>query len=117
MKPIELEKVQAKLEEYKDKEVFIHLETTNGAYASHINKNAYNVGAFIRNANVKYNQAKIVGNGKTYRVGLKMEKGWIYAEGLTDWTMHEDTKLLMAGHDREGRLMVSLQISETPFDY
>lgn len=117
MKPIDLEKVQAKLDEYKDKEVYIHLETTNGAYANHINKDAYNVGAFIRNAKVTFHQAKIVGNEKSYRVGLKMEKGWIYAEGLRDWTIHEDKKLLMAGHDKEGRLMVSLQISETPFDY
>lgn len=117
MKPIELEKVQKIIDGFKNKEVYVHLETTNGAYASHINKKAYNVGAYIRNAKVSFNQAKIVGDGKSYRVGLKMEMGWIYAEGLTDWTIHEDSKLLMAGHDREGRLMVSLQISETPFSY
>lgn len=117
MKPIELNHVQKQLEQFIDKEVYVHLETTNGAYASHFNNKAYNVGVYLRNAKVKFSRAKIVGNGKAYRVGLKMEMGWIYAEGLTDWEIYEETKLLMAGHDREGRLMVALQISETPFHY
>lgn len=117
MKPINTKEVQNRLEQLKNKKVYIHLETTNGAYASHQNSNAYNVGAYVRNARVTYNQAKIVGDGNSYRVGLKMEIGWIYAEGLTDWTIHGDNQLLMAGHDREGRLMVSLQVSETPFRY
>ncbi|WP_100010444.1 YojF family protein [Lentibacillus sediminis] len=117
MKPIVKAEVQNLLNQFINKDVYIHLETTNGAYASHLNENAYNVGAYIRNAKVSFDQAKIVQDGNIFRVGLKMEIGWIYAEGLTDWTMHEETKLLMAGHDREGRLMVSLQISETPFSY
>lgn len=118
MKPIEINKVQEMLESYVNKDVYIHLETTNGAYASHIDQNAFNVGAFIRNAKVKFNQVKLVGKDRVYRAGLKMEIGWIYAEGLTDWTLNEeDTQLLLAGHDHEGRLMVSLEISETPFSY
>ncbi|MEW9675907.1 YojF family protein [Lentibacillus sp. L22] len=114
MKPIEMDAVQQHLDRLKDKEVYIHLETTNGAYASHVNEKAYTVGAYIRNAKVKFSQAKLVGNGQSYRAGLKMEIGWIYAEGLTDWTIH-DHQLLLAGHDREGRLMVALELSETPF--
>lgn len=117
MKPIEIEKVQQKLDSFKNKEIYVHLETTNGAYASHFNNKAYNVGAYIRNAKVTFSQAKIVGDGNSYRVGLKMEIGWIYAEGVTDWTIHGDNQLLLAGHDREGRLMVSLELSETPFSY
>ncbi|WP_099159899.1 YojF family protein [Virgibacillus ndiopensis] len=117
MNPIEIESVQQQLESFIDKDVYVHLETTNGAYASHFDEKAYNVGAYIRNAQVKFSQAKIVGNGKSYRVGLKMEFGWIYAEGLTDWTIHEEKQLLLAGHDREGRLMVSLELSEVPFRY
>ncbi|SET10122.1 Protein of unknown function [Oceanobacillus limi] len=117
MKPIEIDKVQEMLESFMNKEVYVHLETTNGAYASHFNDKAYNVGVYIRNTTVSFSQAKIVGDGNSYRAGLKMEKGWIYAEGLTDWEIYEDTKLLLAGHDREGRLMVALQISETPFSY
>ncbi|WP_188454116.1 YojF family protein [Virgibacillus oceani] len=117
MNPIEIESVQQQLESFIDKDVYVHLETTNGAYASHFDDKAYNVGAYIRNAKVRFSQAKIVGNGKSYRAGLKMEFGWIYAEGLSDWTIHGDNQLLLAGHDREGRLMVSLEISEVPFRY
>lgn len=117
MKPIEINKVQEKLDQFTNKSVYIHLETTNGAYASHFNNKGVNVGAYIRNVQIVYTQAKIIGNGKAYRVGLKMGKGWIYAEGLTDWTIHEEEKLLLAGHDQEGRLMVALQISKQPFDY
>ncbi|APC49121.1 YojF family protein [Virgibacillus halodenitrificans] len=117
MKSIEMEKVQEQLDRFTNKAVYVHVETTNGAYASHFDDKAYNVGAYVRNAEVTFHQAKIVGSGNAYRVGLKMEKGWIYAEGLTDWVMQEESKMLMAGHDREGRLMVALQISETPFSY
>ncbi|OZU88774.1 hypothetical protein CIL03_10840 [Virgibacillus indicus] len=117
MKPIEIDKIQDILNRFVDKDVYIHLETTNGAYASHINDKAYNVGAYIRNAKVRFNQAKIIKDGKIYRAGLKMEIGWIYAEGLSDWEIFENEKLLLAGHDRQGRLMVSLQLSETPFNY
>ncbi|MDY0405113.1 YojF family protein [Virgibacillus sp. 179-BFC.A HS] len=114
MKPIELEKVQKTLDAFRDKEVYIHLETTNGAYTGHFNK-SLSAGAFIRNAKVSFSQAKIVPAEMGYRVGLKMELGWIYAEGITDYEMFEETKLLMAGHDDQGRLMVALEISETPF--
>ena len=115
MEPINVSKVQALLDDYINKSVYLHLETTNGAYASHINEKAYTVGAFIRNAEVKFTHAKIVGNNNVYRVGLKLEIGWVYAEGLTDWTVTEENQLLLAGHDREGRLMVALQISDQPF--
>ncbi|AVQ99851.1 hypothetical protein OBCHQ24_12820 [Oceanobacillus iheyensis] len=117
MKPIKINEVQEKLDRFVNKKVYVHVETTNGAYASHFNDKAYNVGAYVRNANVTFSQAKIVGDGKVFRVGLKMEMGWIYAEGLTDWIIEDEAKLLLAGHDREGRLMVALQISETPFHY
>ncbi|MGM8366074.1 YojF family protein [Virgibacillus sp. W0181] len=116
MNPIEVEKVQQVLEQFKNKPVFIHLETTNGAYASHFDNKGVNVGAYIRNAGIKFSQAKIIGENSSYRVGLKTENGWVYAEGLTDWEMYESNKLLLAGHDPEGRLMVALQISETPFN-
>ncbi|RDW16539.1 DUF1806 domain-containing protein [Oceanobacillus arenosus] len=115
MKPIEIEKVQEKLRSFENKAVYVHLETTNGAYASHVNEKAYNVGAYIRNAKVTFRKAKIVGNGSSYRVGLKTALGWIYAEGLSDWVINEEEQFLLAGHDREGRLMVALEISETPF--
>jgi len=116
MEAINKAEVEKLLRSFLNKKVYIHLETTNGAYASHFDNQGYNVGAYIRNAEVTFSQAKIKGDGLSYRAGLKLSIGWIYAEGLTDWTVHED-KLLLAGHDREGRLMVSLQISETPFTH
>lgn len=115
MKPIKMEEVQQKLESFVNKDVYVHLETTNGAYARHFDKKAYNVGAYIRNAKVQFSRAKIVGEGEFHRVGLKMDIGWIYAEGLTHWTVDDEGRLIMAGHDDVGRLMVALQIGEKPF--
>ncbi|MYL34008.1 DUF1806 family protein [Pontibacillus yanchengensis] len=115
MEMIQIDKVQEALDHLANKDVYVHLETTNGAYASHFNSNAYNVGAFIRNAKVRYKHAKIVGS-ETFRIGLKMDHGWVYAEGLTQWEVDDKGRLIMAGHDAEGRLMVALEISETPFE-
>ncbi|MFD2655523.1 YojF family protein [Gracilibacillus thailandensis] len=117
MEPIEINQLQEHIDSFANKEVYVHLETTNGAYASHFNQDAYNVGAFIRNAKVTYQRGKVVGAGATYRVGLKLNIGWIYAEGVNQFEVDEQNRLLMAGHDREGRLMVALQISESPFQY
>lgn len=114
MKEIQLELVQKQLDLFTNKDVYIHLETTNGAYASHFGNQGVNVGAYIRNAKVNFSHAVIKGNEASYRVGLKTELGWIYAEGLTDWEWYEN-QLLLAGHDSDGRLMVALQISETAF--
>lgn len=118
MEPIDVEKVQPLLNKYKNKQVYLHLETTNGAYASHFDNKGVNVGAYIRNARIQYSQAKLIGVGAngSFRAGLKTENGWVFAEGLTDWELYEGKKLLLAGHDPEGRLMVALQISETPFE-
>lgn len=113
MKAINLEKVQKELNQLKNKPIYIHLETTNGAYASHFGNKGVNVGAYIRNAQITFTEAVIKGE-IGHRVGLKTELGWVYAEGLTDYEIFED-KLLLAGHDPDGRLMVALQLSETPF--
>lgn len=115
MEPIDINKVQKQLETFANKLVYIHLETTNGAYASHFGNKGVNVGAYIRNAPITFTQGKIKGEKGVYRIGLKHEQGWLYAEGLTDWEIYEE-KLLLAGHDEEGRLMVACQISETPFE-
>lgn len=116
MKPIQIEKVQRELEKYKNKKVYIHLETTNGAYASHFGNQGVNVGAYIRNAPINFSEGKIKGANGVYRIGLKHEYGWLYAEGLSDWEIYDKSKLLLAGHDQDGRLMVAFQISETPFE-
>ncbi len=114
MKPINPQEVQAKLESLVNEQLYLHLETTNGAYASHFDSKAMTVGAFIRNGLIQIERGKIAGNGP-YRVGLKMQLGWVYAEGLTHWEIDEKGRLLMAGHDSKGRLAVALQLSKTPF--
>lgn len=115
METIQPDKVQEAINQYKNEEVYIHLETTNGAYATHNAESAMNVGAYIRNARIRYIRGVITGEGP-YRIGLKMEQGWVYAEGLTHWEIDEDQRLLMAGHDSLGRLAVALEISRTPFN-
>ncbi len=113
MKLIDQNQVQAKLNKLIDAKVFLHLETTNGAYASHHNTGLA-VGAFIRNVPLKFERAKIVGKGP-YRVGLKLEHGWVYAEGVTHFETDEKERLLLAGLNPEGKLAVALQISQEPF--
>lgn len=107
--------VQGLLDKFINKTVYLHLETTNGAYATHHNRDAFNVGVFFRNAQVRFQQAKISGDEKTYRVGLKTENGWVYAEGVREYLLDQSGRLLIAGHDHEGRLLVTLELSETPF--
>ncbi len=70
--------------------------------------------AYIRNGKVRYERGTITGVGP-YRVGLKMEDGWIYGEGLTDFEIDEKGRLLLAGHDGDGRLAIALELSVTPF--
>ncbi len=114
MQAIETSAVQATLDRFANQDVFIHLETTNGAYAAHRQEQTMAVCAFIRNGLVRYHRGTVAGIGP-YRVGLKMEQGWIYAEGLTDWELDEQGRLLMAGHDSDGRLAIALELSTEPF--
>ncbi|NRD77243.1 YojF family protein [Bacillus sp. BRMEA1] len=115
MEVVEIQKVQEVINSFANKDVYIHLETTNGAYASHFNQSFFSAGAYIRNALVRYELGKITGNGP-YRVGLKINLGWIYAEGITHYEIDEQGRLLLAGHDYDGKLAVALEISATPFE-
>lgn len=117
MKPIEREVVQESLQSFVDKDVYLHLETTNGAYAGEAaGVQAMAVCAYVRNASVRFGRAVITGNGP-YRVGLQLSgsQGWVYAEGLTDFEIDAQQRLLLAGHDAEGRLAIALELSATPF--
>ncbi len=115
MNPINKLIVQPALNSFLNREVYLHLETTNGAYAVHSHESAMTVGAYIRNGRIRFGRGIITGDGP-YRVGLKMELGWVYAEGLTDFEMEQEGQLLLAGHDQEGRLAVALELSLTPFE-
>ena len=114
MKPINPSEVQNKLDEFNEQDLYLHLETTNGAYASHKDQSVMTVGAYIRNGKIRYQHAKITGNGP-YRIGMKMEIGWVYAEGLTHFEVDEKNRLLLAGHDANGKLAVACQLSKEPF--
>lgn len=114
MQPIDRTKVGEAISQFAEKDVYVHLETTQGAYAVHHGGLPMVVGAFIRNAKIQFIRGTIAGNGP-YRVGLKMEHGWTYAEGLTDWEYNEKGQLLLAGHDPDGKLVVALQLSLHPF--
>lgn len=115
MQPISPEKVQPLLAQFFNRDVYLHLETTNGSYAVLRGEKTISVGSFVRNVVVRFERGMITGNGP-YRVGLKMEHGWVYAEGLTDWEPDSSENcLLLAGHDEEGRLTIAFQLSVTPF--
>lgn len=116
MEPIKNHKsVQDQIDRFANQDVYIHLETTNGAYASHHDQTFFSAGAYIRNAKVRYQYGKVTGNDP-YRIGLKMDIGWIYAEGLTHFEVDDEDRLLIAGHDYQGKLAVTLEISKTPFE-
>lgn len=109
MVPIDKEKIQTELVRFLNQDVYLHLETTTGAYAAQV------VGAYIRNGLIRIERAVITGDGP-YRVGLKMALGWVYAEGLTDGEVDEKARLLLVGHDSQRRLAVALELSHKPFD-
>ncbi|WDL98282.1 YojF family protein [Alicyclobacillus sp. ALC3] len=115
MEPIRREAVHEALQGFVNEEVYLHLETTNGAYAALREEAPMAVSAYIRNGLVKFNRGSIEGDGP-YRVGLKMDNGWIYAQGLTDWEVDGEGRLLLVGHDPDGRLAVALELSHQPFE-
>lgn len=116
MEIVNKEQLQELLNSFANEDVYIHLETTNGAYATHFNENVFNAGAFIRNVVIRYELGKVAGEAP-HRVGLKLPHGWVYAQGITHYELDEHGRLLMAGHDQSGKLAVALEISKTPFTY
>lgn len=114
MQLIDPSKVQPIIDTLKDQDLYIHLEMTTGAYAAHLDSSKHPAATFITNAMIRYSHGLISGGGP-YRVGLKMLQGWIYSEGLTHWEERETERLIMAGHDTQGKLVVALQLSREPF--
>lgn len=114
MELIKVSEVQRMLNRLENKELYIHLELTTGAYAAHFDSSKHPAANFITNAVIRYTNGKISGTGP-YRVGLKTEQGWVYAEGLTHYEESETSRLIMAGHDTQGKLVVALQLSPEPF--
>jgi len=114
MELIDKSDIQARIDAMKNQDLYIHLEMTTGAYAAHFDSNKHPASIFITNTKIRFGHGAISGEGP-YRVGLKMELGWIYAEGLTHYEEQETERLIMAGHDGQGKLVVALQLSKQPF--
>lgn len=114
MQPIQPQHIQSRINELSGRELYLHLELTSGAYANHLDSSRHPASAFISNAVIRYTQGSISGTGP-YRVGLKTEQGWIYAEGLTHIDEQDTQRLILAGHDSMGKLVVALQLSLEAF--
>ncbi|MFK7696653.1 YojF family protein [Paenibacillus sp. HJGM_3] len=114
MRLIEPEAIQHRLESMSGEELYIHLEMTTGAYAAHFDQSKHPAATFITNAKIRFSQGSIQGGGP-YRVGLKMEQGWVYSEGLTHYEETDTERLILAGHDTQGKLVVALQLGREPF--
>jgi hypothetical protein len=114
MQPIQPQDIQTRIERLAGQDVYIHLELTTGAYANHLDSTRHPASAFISNAGIRYTHGSISGTGP-YRVGLKTADGWVYAEGLTHVDEQETERLILAGHDSQGKLIVALQLSREKF--
>lgn len=114
MQKIHPQEIQFRLNELAGQDLYLHLELTSGAYAAHLDSSRHPGSAFITNAVIRYTHGSISGTGP-YRVGLKTEQGWVYAEGLTHVEEKEPERLIMAGHDSQGKLVVALQLSRERF--
>lgn len=114
MQLIDQTNVQLIIDQLKNQDLYIHLEMTTGAYASHHDDTKLTASTFIRNGLIRYTLGSIEGSGP-YRVGLKIDQGWVYSQGLTHWDETDTERLILAGHDSDGKLVVSLQLSKEPF--
>lgn len=117
LQPIIKDVVQSLLDQYTNEPVYIHVETTNGAYANHFDQRVFNAGTFLRNIQITYTHAQLKGGVKDpFRVGLKLnQNGWVYVQGLTHYEINENKEFLLAGFNYEGQLAAALQISRKPF--
>jgi len=111
---IDAEAVQRMLDSMKNQDIYIGMEMTTGAYASHMDRSKITASTFIKNGMIRYSLGSIAGEGP-YRIGLKTETGWIYSQGLTHWDSSEKERLVVAGHDHEGKLIVGLYLAREPF--
>ena len=74
-------KVQEMIDLLIDQDLYLHLEMTMGAYASHVDSSKHPAATFISNAVIRYTHGSISGNGP-FRVGLKTSHGWIIRKDL-----------------------------------
>lgn len=114
MQLIDREKVQARIDSLTNIEVYIHMEMTMGAYTSHRDQSVHPASNFIKNAKITFEHGMIT-ESSPYRVGLKLDGGWVYAEGMTHWDETDDERLILSGNAKDGKLIAALQLSKEPF--
>lgn len=114
MQAITREAVMQRIDALKDQDLYIHLEMTMGAYTAHKDSSVHPASNFIKNAKICYSHGHI-SDSYPFRVGLKMNGGWVYTEGLTHWDPSEPERLILSGNDKDGKLIVALQLSKEPF--
>jgi hypothetical protein len=111
MQPIIASQIEPVLRRYEGQTIYLHVEVPD--YGNFHKLEA--PGAFARNIKALIIQSFIAGSGP-YRVALKIaDDGWIRVEGLTHFVIDEKERLIIAGHDNEGRLTVGLEINGEPF--
>lgn len=114
MRPIDPKDVQSRIERLVGQDLYFHIEMTIGAYAAHYDETKHQASVFVKNGRIRFSRGSVAGGGP-YRVGLKTEEGWVYAEGLTHYQDEETERLILEGHDRDGKLVVALLLSPHPF--
>ena len=114
MQLINREEVQRRIDALRDTDLYIHLEMTMGAYTAHRDQSVHPASNFIKNAVIRYAHGSL-SEKAPYRIGLKLEGGWVYTEGLTHWDETETERLILSGNDKDGKLIVALQLGHKPF--
>jgi len=114
MQLINREEVLKKIDALKNKDVYIHMEMTMGAYTSHRDQSVHPASNFIKNVIIKYEHGTL-SESSPYRIGLKINGGWVYAEGMTHWDETDKDRVIISGNDKDGKLIAALQISTEPF--
>ncbi|MGL4523290.1 MAG: DUF1806 family protein [Bacilli bacterium] len=114
MLTIEAQQVNEVLEKFAEQPMYVHLETTTGAYAAHYGKAPMTVCALLRNLEITYAYGALKGVGP-FRAALKTPTGWIYAEGLTHMKIWEHG-INLTGLDANNRLTICLQLSTKSLD-
>lgn len=114
MNPLDPDFVQAELDALAGQDTYMHLETTTGSYTALGPDKVPPCIVFVRNARIRFERGAVKGEGP-YRVGLKMDHGWVYGDGLTHAETDDSGHLLMAGFDDHGRLRLAFQLGREPF--
>ena len=114
MQLIDREKVQKRIDSLRNTELYIHMEMTMGAYTSHRDQSVHPASNFIKNARISYEHGMIT-DSSPFRIGLKLDGGWVYAEGMTHWDETDSERLILSGNAKDGKLIAALQLSKEPF--